>query len=71
MQLINSIVTNVLVRLMDLREEKGQTMVEYGLILALLSIVAAAVLVTLGGEVKGIFQDTANCLNSASGTACS
>lgn len=70
MQFINTVITNAWMRLLELREERGQTMVEYGLILALLSIVAAAVLVILGGSVKGIFQHTSDCLSSSSGTGC-
>jgi len=67
---MNALITTAWMRLLDLREERGQTMVEYGLILALLSIVAAAVLVILGGSVKGIFQHSSDCLSSASGTGC-
>lgn len=38
------------------REEKGQGMVEYGLILALIAIVAMVALGPLGEQVKGIFE---------------
>lgn len=37
-------------------EEEGQGMVEYGLILALVSIVAIGALSLLGGQVKEKFQ---------------
>ncbi|MGH2382764.1 MAG: Flp family type IVb pilin [Candidatus Limnocylindria bacterium] len=38
------------------RDERGQTLVEYGLLLALIAIVVIAVLVLLGPAVSGIFQ---------------
>jgi len=38
-------------------DEAGQGMVEYGLILALVSVVAIIVLALLGGELKEVFQD--------------
>ncbi len=37
-------------------DERGQTLVEYGLLLALIAIVVIAVLVLLGPAVSGIFQ---------------
>ena len=36
-------------------DEQGQGMVEYGLIVVLVSIVCAAVLLTLGGTLEGVF----------------
>jgi len=39
-----------------LRDESGQGMVEYGLILALIAVVVIGVMTTLGGQVEGIFQ---------------
>jgi pilus assembly protein Flp/PilA len=38
------------------RNERGQTLVEYGLLLALIAIVVIAVLLLLGPAVSGIFQ---------------
>ncbi|SET05918.1 pilus assembly protein Flp/PilA [Oceanobacillus limi] len=37
-------------------EEKGQGMTEYGLILGLIAVGVIAVLVTLGGEIKAVFE---------------
>jgi len=45
-------------------EESGQGMVEYALIIALVSIVAIAILFTLGGTIEGIFQDADDALKS-------
>lgn len=59
-----ALVNNTLLRLMAAvqarkmqAEEEGQTLVEYALILALVSVVAIALLFALGGEVKSVFQE--------------
>ena len=39
----------------QLKNKKGQTLVEYALILAFISVVAISVLIRLGNEVKLIF----------------
>lgn len=44
----------MLTRLM--KDESGQTMVEYGLLIALISIAVIAVLVALGPRIAGFFQ---------------
>jgi Flp pilus assembly pilin Flp len=38
-----------------MKSKKGQTLVEYALILAFISVVAIAVLIALGNQVKGVF----------------
>jgi pilus assembly protein Flp/PilA len=45
-----------------LQAEEGQTMVEYGLILALVSVVAIGILTTLGGKVITTFTSASNAL---------
>ena len=60
MQLINSFVANMVARLIDLRAEKheeGQTLVEYALILALMSIALVGALTLLAGGVGQVYQD--------------
>jgi pilus assembly protein Flp/PilA len=42
--------------------EEGQTMVEYALILALVSIAAIAVLTPLGTAISGVLQNVTNAL---------
>jgi Flp pilus assembly pilin Flp len=37
------------------KNKRGQTLVEYALILAFISVVAISVLIRLGGEIKTIF----------------
>ena len=50
-------ITDALTRLVSwMREEAGQTLVEYAIILALLSIAAIAVLVLLGPAVADTFE---------------
>ncbi len=39
-----------------LKDDKAQTMAEYGLILALISVTAIAALILLGPQIKSVFQ---------------
>ena len=43
-------------------DEEGQTLVEYGLLLALIAIVVIAALIILGPIVSGIFTEVGNSL---------
>jgi pilus assembly protein Flp/PilA len=47
---------------------RGQTLVEYALILAIISVVAIGVLITMGGQVKGIYSNIDSSLVSAQGS---
>ena len=49
-----------------LKEQDGQTMAEYGLILALVSVVAIGVLVLVGKDLGNVFTHIGNCLSSPS-----
>ncbi|MGI6772669.1 MAG: Flp family type IVb pilin [Acutalibacteraceae bacterium] len=51
-----------------LRDEEGQAMVEYGLIIALIAIVVIAALLILGPRVANLFNEAAEELT---GTAAS
>ena len=46
-----------------LAREEGATMVEYGLMVALIAVVALVAVTALGGSVSGIFQNVANTLS--------
>jgi pilus assembly protein Flp/PilA len=46
-------------------DEDGQTLVEYGLLLALIAIVVIVALLFLGPIVSGIFQEVGDTLQSA------
>jgi pilus assembly protein Flp/PilA len=48
------------------RDERGQGLVEYALIIALVSIVAIAALILLGTAVSDILQLVADCLATPS-----
>jgi pilus assembly protein Flp/PilA len=45
-------------------DEEGQTLVEYGLLLALIAIVVIAALVILGPIVSGIFDEIGDSLET-------
>ena len=47
------------------RNEKGQGLTEYALIIALVAIVAVAALTLLGGQISGIFGDVSTELGGA------
>ena len=47
-----------------IKDEAGQGMVEYGLILALVAIAAIAALTLLGGNVKNMFNTVNNTLTN-------
>ena len=53
--MINKVITNAKVALRRLKSKKGQTLVEYALILAFISVVAISVLLALGNQIKGVF----------------
>jgi pilus assembly protein Flp/PilA len=53
MRLLNEALT----RLMTwLRRDEGQTLVEYALIVGLVSIAAIVVMITMGGKIGDVFQ---------------
>ena len=49
------------------KDESGQGMVEYGLILALIAVAAIAILSGLGGKVKGVFEKASEEITSEAG----
>lgn len=57
--------TMLMSRLAYLQSRKGQTLVEYGLILALVSIVVIAVLIALGDQIRNVFTRITDTLATA------
>ncbi|MBN6188055.1 Flp family type IVb pilin [Aneurinibacillus sp. BA2021] len=49
------------------RDEEGQALSEYGLILALVAVAAVVGLTTIGGKLEGIFSDIADKLQTKGG----
>ena len=47
-----------------IRDEEGQGLVEYALILALIAIVVIAILIILGQKVKNVYNNVSQGLNS-------
>jgi pilus assembly protein Flp/PilA len=49
----------------ELKREEGQAMVEYGLILALVSVVGIIALTAIGTSVNGVFEKVQKVLEGA------
>lgn len=56
-----AMVESYLVSLKD-RKDEGQGLVEYALILALISVVISAALITLRGNIEGVFTSIGTAL---------
>jgi pilus assembly protein Flp/PilA len=52
-----------------IRDEEGQSMVEYGLIIAVVALVCAGTYKTLGEKVNGMVQQLANKVDALSKNA--
>ena len=63
--MINRIITRAKSALRRVKSKKGQTLVEYALILAFISVVAISVLIALGNQVKGVFTTISSQLAQA------
>lgn len=61
--MIRLVISNLLASLRR-DDEEGQTLVEYGLLLALIAIVVIAALVVLGPIVSGIFDEIGDSLQA-------
>jgi pilus assembly protein Flp/PilA len=48
-------------------DEKGQALVEYGLLLALIAVVCITIVTTLGTRIEGVFDDIVDALPGGGG----
>ena len=64
--MINKVIIRAKSALRRMKSKKGQTLVEYALILAFISVVAISVLIALGSQVKSVFTTITNQLQNAS-----
>ncbi len=63
--MINKVITRAKIALRRLKSKKGQTLVEYALILAFIAVVAISVLLALGQTVRGVFSTITSQLQQA------
>jgi Flp pilus assembly pilin Flp len=63
--MINKVITSAKIALRRMKSKKGQTLVEYALILAFISVVAISVLIALGNQVKSVFTTITSQLSIA------
>ncbi len=54
-----------------IRDEDGATMIEYALLVALIAIVVAAGLVTLGTAIKTKYSSVSTCVGTPNAANCS
>jgi Flp pilus assembly pilin Flp len=55
-QYLNDLMTRVISMVTNAKDESGQTLVEYALIIALVSVTAVAALTALSGGINGAFS---------------
>ncbi len=61
--MIRDFISNLLARFQS-EDEEGQTLVEYGLLLALIAIIVIVALIFLGPIVSQLFQNVGTSLNA-------
>jgi Flp pilus assembly pilin Flp len=64
MEIYGKLIARASVALINLREEKGQTMTEYALLIALVAIVLIAVIGVLTGGISSIFSSAGTKLSN-------
>jgi Flp pilus assembly pilin Flp len=64
MELYYKFIARATLTFMNLREERGQTMTEYALLIALVAIVLIAVIGVLTGGISKVFSNAGNKLSS-------
>ena len=61
----DNVMNRVSILLRHFRSRKGQALVEYALVLSLISVLAISALNTLGLEIRGIYFSIDNSLSTA------
>lgn len=57
--MFNSLYSVVSLMLMRLRKDEGQTMAEYGILIAVIALVVVAAAIILGNNLNSLFSSTA------------
>ena len=52
------------------KEEEGQDLIEYVLLVALIALLVAATFPAISGAINGIFSKATTCLNTGTGAGC-
>ena len=55
---------------LEARQEKGQTLIEYALIIALIVIVVIAAMLLLGPQIATLYNTITTCLTAPNSTNC-
>jgi Flp pilus assembly pilin Flp len=63
--MINKVISRAKAALRRMKSKKGQTLVEYALILAFISVVAISVLIALGVNIQSVFTTITSQLQYA------
>jgi Flp pilus assembly pilin Flp len=58
--MLNNLVDFVGTLMLRVRNEEGQTMAEYGILLAVIALVVIVVAITLGSSISALFGSTAS-----------
>jgi len=66
--MINKVIMSARAALRRMKSKQGQTLVEYALILAFISVVAISVLIALGNQVKSVFTTISSQLQYSQGS---
>lgn len=60
--MLNNLIAFASTLIPSLRREEGQTMAEYGILIAVIALVVIVVAITLGGAIASLFGSTASKL---------
>jgi pilus assembly protein Flp/PilA len=60
--MLNSLYEVVTMMIFRMRQEKGQTMAEYGILIAVIALIVVVAAVVLGGSISGLFSSTSKNL---------